>query len=197
MCAHAHVIVYVQNCECMLGCMCICMCSCVWSAVRGWRGLKWIPSRWLFYIPPAWSTKPLCFWLMALWDSCYPRAEGWSLPTFSFRAEMVNSCYLVSLCMSWAPGSLDLSSWECECYVPLTCLFALYLSYLKMYQKVFGAGFWIPNSLEELTVCLRLVKQTLMTFLNVLSAPPKTLLLSSWLNSTAAWICIYWPLILN
>ncbi len=60
-------------------------------------GLKWIPSRWLFHIPPAWPTMPLCSCPMALWDSCYPRGRGWPPPTFSFKVKMGNSCYPVSL----------------------------------------------------------------------------------------------------
>lgn len=139
-CACTQVTVWrmCKYCVCMLGRTCVCMRSCVRvkRSTGLWEGLKWIPSRRLFSVPPAWPTMPLCSWLMALWDSCYPRGEGWSPPTFSFRAEMVNSCYLVSLCSSWALGSSLLSSWECERYVPLACLFAPYWSYLWMYQKV-------------------------------------------------------------
>ncbi len=75
-------------------------------------GLKWIPSRWLFHIPPAWPTMPLCSCPMALWDSCYPRGRGWPPPTFSFKVKMVNSCYPVSLWLARARESCFLLVWE-------------------------------------------------------------------------------------
>lgn len=72
------------------------LCVCVGCSLGLLGGLKWIPSCWLFHVPPAWPTMPLCSCPTALWDSCYLRGRGWPPPTFSFKVRMVNSCYPVS-----------------------------------------------------------------------------------------------------
>lgn len=80
-------------------------CVCVGCSLGLRGGLKWIPSCWLFHIPPARPTMPLCSCPTALWDSCYLRGRGWPPPTFSFKVRMVNSCYPVSWWLARAAES--------------------------------------------------------------------------------------------
>lgn len=89
----------VRSMSCEQG-VCVCVSECERErhslGLRG--GLKWIPSRRPFHIPPARAHNvPLS---LAPWHcgiAVIREARAWLPPTFSFIGEMLKSCYLVSL----------------------------------------------------------------------------------------------------
>lgn len=110
-----------------------------------------------------WPTMPLCARPMAVWDRCHPRGKGRSPQTLSFRVEMINSHYLVSLCRSRTPGS-HVRSLEgvgvLRAYRVFVCV--LYSSYLWSCWNLFSRGRGMIQ--QESIILLRLIQKFSLVF---------------------------------